>query len=704
MEEDTVVTCFYFDFAARSEQSPVNMLGSLLRQLVTGLEEIPEAVVREFQNEKKAIGGRGLQVSGILGMFQAITAAKRTYICVDALDECMPEHRMVVLRSLGQILQASPNTRIFITGRSHVRSEVEKRLDGTAAFILIEPTGDGIVNYLREKLRNDTTPEIMSDTLEANIMESISQLSSETYVEANSSAKLYRATAGLRADILKYRFLLASLHMEAILQETSIARRRNRLKSVKDGAGLAGAYGATLERIKAQGGEKTKLAIATLTWICHAERPLQVDELCHALAVEIGTVDLDPENIPSIATLLGCCQGLIIVDKEASTVRLIHFTVREYLCSHQDLFFKSHSAIAEACLTYLNSHQVRNLSSHPLSDHQSMPVLEYSSRYWGIHANKELSDHARALALELLSQYEDHVSAVSLLKQILGTKNTEDISSSPRFSGLHCASFFGIHELVAGLMNAKCCEINQQDCVDCTPLSWAARNGHEGVVKLLLGGKDVDPDRPDNTNSTPLSWAAHNGHEGVVKLLLERENVDPDRPDKYGRTPLGCAAIEGHEGIVKLLLGRKDVDPNRQDEDDRTPLGCAAIEGHEGIVKLLLGRKDVDPNRPDEDDRTPLRDAVVEGHEGVVKLLLEREDVDPNLQDEDDRTPLGCAAVQGHEGIIKLLLGRKDVDPNRLDKYGRTPLGWAAVGGHEGAVKLLLEREDVDPNPQDGED
>jgi len=204
MEEDTVVTCFYFDFASRSEQSPVNMLGSLLRQLVTGLEEIPEAVIRGFQNEKKAIGGRGLQVSGILKMFQAITATKRTFICADALDECVPENRVVVLESLGQILRSLPDIRIFITGRSHIRSEVERRLDGTATFILIEPTEDGVVDYLREKLKNDTTPEEMNSALEANIMESISQLSSETYVETNARAKLWRAMQSyrrLRADI-----------------------------------------------------------------------------------------------------------------------------------------------------------------------------------------------------------------------------------------------------------------------------------------------------------------------------------------------------------------------------------------------------------------------------------------------------------------------------------------------------------------------
>jgi len=182
-EEDTAVACFYFDFAARSEQSPVNMLGSLLRQFVSGLEGIPEAVVRSFRNQKKVIGGRGLQVSGILKMFQTITTTKRTFICVDALDECVPEHRMIILESLGQIVRESLDTRIFVTGRSHIRSEVERRLGGVAAFVLIKPTGGGIVGYLREKLRSDTTPEMMSSALEENILESISQLSSETYVE-----------------------------------------------------------------------------------------------------------------------------------------------------------------------------------------------------------------------------------------------------------------------------------------------------------------------------------------------------------------------------------------------------------------------------------------------------------------------------------------------------------------------------------------
>jgi len=74
-----------------------------------------------------------------------------------------------------------------------------------------------------------------------------------------------------------------------------------------DGLGLGGVYGATLGRIKRQGEEKARLGMTALMWISHAERPLKVDELCHALGVEIGSPDIDDDNAPSIGTLLSCC-------------------------------------------------------------------------------------------------------------------------------------------------------------------------------------------------------------------------------------------------------------------------------------------------------------------------------------------------------------------------------------------------------------
>ena len=64
------------------------------------------------------------------------------------------------------------------------------------------------------------------------------------------------------------------------------------------------------------------------------------------------------------------------------------------------------------------------------------------------------------------------------------------------------------------------------------------------------------------TSQTPLSMAASNGHEGVMRMLLRFNDVDPNTPDKYGRTPLSLAAWYGHEGVVRILLEQNGVNPD----------------------------------------------------------------------------------------------------------------------------------------------
>jgi len=462
-----------------------------------------------------------------------------------------------------------------------------------------------------------------------------------------------------------------------------------------DGLRVGDVYSATIERIKAQDGDQSTLGMAALMWISHAERPLQADELCHALAVELGSTDFSADNIPSISTLVSSCQGLITVDKEASTARLIHFTLQEYLSAHPDIFTRPRSAMAEICLTYLNSRQVKALSTNLSPDAQNTPFLEYSSVFWGAHAKRELSDCGRSLALKLLSDHYGQIPTKLLLAQVKDLYLGNYDIFHP-FSGLHCASFFGIVEVVATLIEMGYYDINGKDFLGRTPLVWAANNGHEGVVKILLGREEVNPDKPGSNGRTPLSFAAGRGHEGVVKVLLGRKEVNPDKPDTDDRTPLSFAAQDGHEGVVKILLGRKEVNPDKPDDDDQTPLWFAAWYGHEGVVKILLGRKEVDPDKPDYDGRTPLSFAAECRHEGVVKILLGRKEVNPDKPDYDGRTPLSFAAWYGHEGVVKILLGREEVNPDKPDKYGQTPLTMATKMGHERVVALLQSRK-ADP-------
>ena len=182
IEQDMAVACFYYDFASREAQSPTNMLGSLLKQLLCGLGEIPGEIVKRFQGQKKAIGGRRLQLPDIVNMCTAVTSLQPTFICLDALDECAPKHRLEVLGSLVQILQGSPNTRIFMTGRSHIREAVERELGGRTTNVSIERREEDVITYLRTRMMKDTTPQAMDSFLENEIMKRIPEDISETCV------------------------------------------------------------------------------------------------------------------------------------------------------------------------------------------------------------------------------------------------------------------------------------------------------------------------------------------------------------------------------------------------------------------------------------------------------------------------------------------------------------------------------------------
>ena len=161
-----------------------SILGSLLRQVVGGMEKIPEEIAQTFQEQKMAIGGRGPRLPDIVKMLQTITSELRTFVCIDALDECAATNRIKLLNSLQQILENSPRTRIFIIGRPHVRAEMEKRLAGRVISVSVGPRKDDIMEYLRLRLDEDETPDAMDESLEADILEKIPEKMSEMYVEA----------------------------------------------------------------------------------------------------------------------------------------------------------------------------------------------------------------------------------------------------------------------------------------------------------------------------------------------------------------------------------------------------------------------------------------------------------------------------------------------------------------------------------------
>ena len=99
----------------------------------------------------------------------AIAALPQVFICIDALDECLPKNLPELLKSLRDIVRESPTTRIFLTGRPHVADDIQRYFPKVVA-IPISPNLDDIRNYLEMRLDGDGEPEAMNDSLRADII------------------------------------------------------------------------------------------------------------------------------------------------------------------------------------------------------------------------------------------------------------------------------------------------------------------------------------------------------------------------------------------------------------------------------------------------------------------------------------------------------------------------------------------------------
>ena len=86
-----------------------------------------------------------------------------------------------------------------------------------------------------------------------------------------------------------------------------------------------------------------------------------------------------------------------------------------------------------------------------------------------------------------------------------------------------------------------------------TRLLWAARFGHEAVVRVLLAaGADAKQLNEENGDFA-LLWAARDGHEAVVRVLLQASADAKEVNEKDHTSPLSVAV--GNPGMMRLLLG-----------------------------------------------------------------------------------------------------------------------------------------------------
>jgi len=182
--EDIAVAGLYCDFHIQQEQTVASIMGAILKQLV-GRGDIPEHLREAFQGGKRKLGGRRPRLPDLMGMLRITLASlPQVFICIDALDECLPKHLPELLGSLRDIVRESPQTRIFLTGRPHITEDTQ-RYFAKAVVMRISPNTDDIRSYLEMRLDRDPEPQAMDDGLRADILRVILERESDMCVRVS---------------------------------------------------------------------------------------------------------------------------------------------------------------------------------------------------------------------------------------------------------------------------------------------------------------------------------------------------------------------------------------------------------------------------------------------------------------------------------------------------------------------------------------
>jgi len=116
--------------------------------------------------------------------------------------------------------------------------------------------------------------------------------------------------------------------------------------------------------------------------------------------------------------------------------------------------------------------------------------------------------------------------------------------------------------------------VNQRDDENVTLLHWAAINNRKEIVQYFLSkGAEIDAIGGE-LMSTPLHWATRQGHTGVVVTLVQA-GANIALRDGEGCASLHLAAQFGHTAIVGYLIA-KGQSVNTQDHNGMTALMWAA--------------------------------------------------------------------------------------------------------------------------------
>ena len=483
--------------AAEPERSdPAAILASIVRQLSCvepGLPLLP-LVIEKYEKKGQGFSSRGLQIEESCELItKLIEHYPMTTIVIDALDECDPEKRDMLLDAIESLLQNSSLglLKVFLSSRDD----------------------QDIACTLREYPNLDLVSSRNSADIEAFVREETERLVKKRRLLRNSHAK--EALKRLIIDEVSRgadgMFRWASLQLELLCTmklDQDVRTRLGRLPPKLEQL-YQETYENNLLKYPGEVGQSTIKNI--MKWLLCAQRQMKSSEFCTAVAMNtVPAEELTNEHV------LDLCHNFVVFDDGLDVFRFAHLSVREFLEKRAEYVANScHLLAAETCLlqfigssnwsaaeAFLQHHYTLDLCGRVASTAElSGGFHSYATDFWPRHCHligEEgrksdprfervfhffLSDALSGLSpLNIWIRSDRRKIRDGHLQRFLDRR----LGGEPEYRAYYVACAYGFCEILRAHMNGKSPKNRE--------IGWllAAENNEVEVLKLLLSHRGED--------------------------------------------------------------------------------------------------------------------------------------------------------------------------------------------------------------------
>jgi hypothetical protein len=150
------------------------MIGALLKQiLITYYQHLPVNIINSLAARREQ--GKSLSLENAFRFLKsALLSFERSYICIDAVDECNDNQRKSLLRPFNDFLDdAMQSIRIFVTGRTYMEKTVKELFEVSPYTVTLQANADDIRAYVACQVKMDDNYDEMDECFKKEITDII---------------------------------------------------------------------------------------------------------------------------------------------------------------------------------------------------------------------------------------------------------------------------------------------------------------------------------------------------------------------------------------------------------------------------------------------------------------------------------------------------------------------------------------------------